>query len=1069
MKELVFLPDREGRDELSAASGFVRVGTSGKALKALSDRLVLPPREVKTFDVRLWRGILTLALLCDVWPAQEAAVTALEANADVSPFAAWVLSARRAQQDKMHLILLEKGGNRHLLGIADEHLGIVLPATPTDFADAVPARAVWYDAAARVWHDPVPCLNETERMLLLARMNAMGLDAPEAAAFKADLEAADSQTVSAVCTMQPEAVRALRIRLQAVCALDDFESFSVREEPCNEESNNPLVDVMCQTGAPAGNGLQCATWLWQGIPFARTSAALGLTETDCPEQNAVLDDLEAELALLAANSTRWNQRCADGITRWLDARGEALLPEVRQLAEELRGECRARAMEPQAAVTLTWPWDAASGAVKYLLQECLGDNWLRAAGSPFSDCLTKLTGHMLGDTVLQYCCACADGVLLPPLSPEMAKCVANSADGEGLAADTLRFDPREDGGITASFLLRGRGEAHLTRTYRAEEILVLEEKQSPCVAVWPCLPMAAWRAYHVFVKGGDVTVAALSDGAWKALSPAAEAGDWRCLRTESYPACLTLTAGNKSLGVLPNHLPARSIAPRGDALVAIDMGASATATVIRMDGQPVSAQCENLTRLLVHPREMAEDAFLGSLIPGELTPSAVKLTGSGDALFHDGYVYAVPRFEALQALPAGSVCTQLKWRADERSVRARRILLHQVMLGASLTAMLAGAKSVRWRLTVADEMADEGRDALLNVASELSVEVAEETGLMLTDGKFMVSWAEEAAATHAYLRNGGGMKGSFAVLDIGGGSTKLHLWMQGKHRPLGGAVLMSGSSTTLLQAFRAWPDMLREDFADCGDDALLAKTEALCEQLARAGESVAQADKALLMLDALLEEHKQTISRHMYARFSAQQPTYMQAILLELYAAALFDVGLMLEQSGGDTNINHLFPSDLNICLTGRGGWLLDTLTPQQRNGLQYIAHEPMYLSHPVRTLTLRPAQMPAMGTAMGMAILKETQVTNDTPVIRTRRSFSELMRMLMVQLFQCCPLHVWKLHPGFFDQWGNMTQAGEDTIRRVASLCYGDGDDIPGAVLAVMARLRLTAAATDYNVSPGE
>ena len=211
------------------------------------------------------------------------------------------------------------------------------------------------------------------------------------------------------------------------------------------------------------------------------------------------------------------------------------------------------------------------------------------------------------------------------------------------------------------------------------------------------------------------------------------------------------------------------------------------------------------------------------------------------------------------------------------------------------------------------------------------------------------------------------------------------------------------------------------------------------------------------------------ISRHMYARFSAQQPTYMQSILLELYAAALFDVGLMLEQSGGDTNINHLFPSDLNICLTGRGAWLLDTLTPQQRNGLQYIAHEPMYLSHPVRTLTLRAAQMPALGTAMGMAVLKETQVTNDTPMIRTRRSFSELMRMLMVQLFQCCPLHVWKLHPGLFDQWGNVTQAGEDTIRRVASLCYGDGEDIPGAVLAFMARLRLTAAAPDYNVSPGE
>ncbi|MBQ2123993.1 MAG: hypothetical protein II200_08435, partial [Bacteroidaceae bacterium] len=95
----------------------------------------------------------------------------------------------------------------------------------------------------------------------------------------------------------------------------------------------------------------------------------------------------------------------------------------------------------------------------------LGDGWMTGAANPFSDYLTKLTGHVLGDTALQRNCACADGVLLPPLSQEMAMCVANAGDGEGLALDMMRFDPREDGGITASFLLRGAGEVRMVRTY----------------------------------------------------------------------------------------------------------------------------------------------------------------------------------------------------------------------------------------------------------------------------------------------------------------------------------------------------------------------------------------------------------------------------------------------------------------------------------------------------------------------------------------------------------------------------------------------------------------------------
>ncbi len=1059
MKELVFLPDREGRDELGDSCGFVRVGADGAALRSLSDRLVLPPRKEKPFDAAMWRGVLALALLCDAWPDADASIAAIDVDGTTSRFASWVLSARPVEQrrDTLHLILLERGDKRGLLGIADAHAGLTLPATPTDFAGMVPARAAWYDAENDRWQDPVPYLNEYDRAILLARLTMMGLDSPEVAALKADLADAEKSAVEAVQNEDEAALRALGIRMQAVCAMQDFEGFTVRPEPCQVTADNPLVRVFSGVDVRYEAAHQCSTYLWQGVPFARTSAALGLTGAAHPDQAQTLCAIEAELQLLTENSVRWNSRCAGGITDWLREQDEALLPQVRSQAEGIRHMQMQRGREVQGTITLAWPWDASSGAVRYLLKENLGGGWMRGAENPFSDCLTKLTGHVLGDNALQNGCACADGVLLPPLSREMALCAASAKEGEGLAADMMRFEPREDGGITASFLLRGAGEIRMMRVYPVEEILVLDEAASPFVAVWPCLPMDAWRAYHVFARGGAVDVAALSDGEWKAL-PAEENTDaWRCLQTETYPACLCLTQGDKCLGALPNALPPCKVTPTGDAVISIDMGASAVATVIRLEGKPVSANGERLTRVLVSPQEMPEDDFLTGLTPAEVTPAAVMLTGEGDELFHDGYVYVVSRVAEVEKIEPGSVCATLKWRADARSVRARRILMHQVMLGASLNAMLAGAGSVRWRVTVADEMADEGRNALLNLVDELSITVAQESGLTLRDGKFTVTWAEEAAAIHAYLKGEGGMKGTFAVLDIGGSSIKLHLWMQGKNRPLGGAVLIGGASIELLRVLRLHPEMLYEDFADCGSEALLEDVRSVCTQLSQAGESAAEGDKDLMMFDALLATWKQPITQHLYARFSAQRPTYMQAILLEIYGAAMFCVGLMLEQAGGDTNINHLFPADLTVCLTGRGAWLLDTLTPQLRNGLQRIAHAPMQLRHPVRSLTVRPAPMPALGTALGMAALKETQVANDTPVIRTRQSFSELMRMLMEQLFQCYPMHVWMLHPGMFDEWNNLTPAGEDAIRSTASACYGEGADIPGSVMRFVGKIQRT------------
>lgn len=1069
MKELVFLPDREGRDELSSNAGFVRIGAEGAALPDLVSRFVLPEREAVRTDATVWRGILALTLLCDAWPDAGCTVSALTVDSTASLFAAWVLSARpeEKRRDALHLILLQREGQRLLLGIADPHAGLTLPATPTDFSGMLPARAVWYDADAAVWRDPVPYLNADERAILLARLTMMGLDSPEAEAFKADLSRAEQSAVDAVLAEDAVALRALSIRMQAICGLNGFDALSVREEHCVIQEDHPLVRLYSAVDVRYSSRRACFTYLWEGQPFARSSAALGLTDACGADQEALLNAIEPELLLLSESSVRWNRQCADALSAWLNAQDSALLPQVRAEAELLREVQMNRARQVQMTVSLTWPWDASSGAIRYLLRESLGEEWLGCASNPFSDRLTKLTAHVLGDNALQRGCACADGVLLPPLSAELAACLSGAEDGAGLAADMLRFEPREDGGITASFLLRAQGEVHMTRVYPVEEILVLSQADSPCVAVWPCVPMERWQAYHVFVRGGAVEVDTLRHGEWLTL-PAPDQPDtpdadsaavppvqpWRCLHTDAYPGCLVLHRDGQCLGALPNALPRLHIEPSADALAAIDLGSSATAVSILLDGKPISAQAEHLTRLLVSPQDMPSDDFLLSLTPSDITPSSVALIGDGDTLFTDGYVYAVTHFDAMQAVRQGLVCTALKWRRGERFVRARKLLLHQVMLGASLTAMMAGAKSIRWRVSIADEMGDEGRQALLDMAEELSAAVAAQTGLPLS-GNAPVAWAEEAVALHAYLCAEGGMKGTFAVLDIGGGSTKLHLWVQGRRLPVSGAMLLMGTSAMLTHVLFRAPGLLRADFADCGSDGLISAVDALCDQFARAHDHLADADKALLMLDALLDEYRQPMTQHLYARFQQQRPTYMQSILLEMYAAAMFCIGLMLEDTGEDSTLSHLFPGDLTVCLTGRGAWLLDTLTPQLRNGLQRIAHAPVALRHPVRTLTVRPSPLPALGVARGMALLRDTGSAADPKPIRTRRSFTELMQSLLHSLYQCYPAHMWMLHPGLFDPAGQLTPAGEDTVRRLVSQCYGDGEDIPLSVLQFISELQ--------------
>lgn len=1072
MRELVFLPDRDGYDELSGQVGFVRLGADAAALGSLAERLRAPETSAPTSSDLLWRGYLTLALLADVWVDADAVLKLVTVDASTSLFASWVLAARpAAERDKpVQLLVCQRKGRQALLGITDAACGLRLPATLTSLAGVAPERAAWINRETGAVSDPVPYLTERDRCILADRIALLKLDTPAATALAEALQNADAAEENAVCSGDETAVRRLELRLQAVHGLEDFEAFTVKKSPYALRGNNPLMQCLAngdvQMHAELG---ESAVYLWDGTPFAKTSSRLGLTSTGHPEEVAALTALSAELGVMAAGSVKWNYQTGTAIRNWADDRQKAgrMLPEARERIQTLATELRRRGQQVQSAVSLMWPWNATSGAVRMLLEEALDAGWMKAAAKPFSDRLTKLTGHGLGDTALNTCCACSDGVLLPPLSREMAACAAAAPIGSGLALDAMRFEPQMDGGITASFLLRGKGEVRMMRSYSADEILVLSENESVSAAVWPCLPMAGWRAYHVFTKGG-AEVAALCGGEWKtAPRPAYGTDSWRCLRTTEYPACLSLSRGDLCLGALPNMLPDFEVNAVRDVTAAIDMGSCETAVAFASGEEPALVEGQELTRRLVMHANAEEDVFLSGLRPRSIVPTAVMLAGTGEELFTDGCVCLPETLDALAALDATQLRTGLKWRADAESVRARRLLLHQVMLGAALTAVMDGAKSITWRATVADEMGDEGREALLNMLKELAGKVAEESGLPMTTRMPPVTWAEESAALNASLRRDGVGRGSYVSVDLGGGSTKMHLWMQGQQRPLAGAVVLEGMQSMLVKALQENPNRLLDDFADCGDEQLLQAVVTLTAQLNQP-RTPRQTDKTGMMLDRWLDMHRALIIRHMGVRMAQQRPTWMQAVLLENCAAVVYTVGLMLRQSCDNTMINHRLPEDISVCLTGRGAWLLETLTPQMRGSLQNLARISLRVDHPVRFVTLKQAVLPAQCVAMGLAVTKDVQRLSDAPPIRTRESFSGLMRTMMQKMCEAFPAHLWQLHEGMMDWQGSLSMAGEETIRRVAAQCYGDGEDIPASVLAFVRTLRSEMILPDHRANGG-
>lgn len=1067
MSKLLFLPDRNGREKESDGSGLVRLSADAGEVSALARRMVIQHEEGENLPDAAYQGAMALALLLDSWQETKTRLEVRIIDAAQSRFAAWVMASRplHQRQEPLRLLLLVQEEREALLGMVDAENGLMLAAQLGDIWSMLPARVTWANREEKHFVSPLPLLNEADCDLLLRRLHRMNLPGDRAKSLRAALNQRLTQEREALSRSEETSLARLAIRAQAALGMMQVPGFSVREENDRLNTQNPLLQCFSAETVGASEKLQTQqVLLWRGKAFGRSSKVLGWTDTNEPGEAETLSAVEQEIARMADGSVWWNKQLADALNRYLRERSDkAMLPAAREYLTLVKGQAEQNARQVQGTVTLQYPWREDSGAVQTLLREALGEGWEQAAKQPFSQRLTCMTGVQLGDQALRTCCMLENATILPPLSPEMAQAVAENPTA--LALDAFRYQVEEDGSVTASYLLRARGEVRFVKTYAPEEQLYLENP--PTVAVYPCAPMAFWHEYQVLVKGGEARVLALSDGAWQGVDGKET---WTATQTARYPMCLTLEKDGESLGTLPNILSDEpDVDSHQPAIASIDLGTAVTAVTLTLGGREVPAQHRPLLRMLLTRTDAPMDDMMTSLtLAANLIPTAVVLTGTGDTPCTDGYVYRPANLGQLAAKEEKRLLTGFKWRSDAAGVRARTLLVRQLMLDTALSAALQGAESLSWRIAMEDDMGEGGRQAVLDAVADGANAAAMASGLPPVPGTAQVAWTTETAALGAYLRGEGGIHGGCAALDLGAGSIRAAVYLQNRLTPERSANIPHGTQMTLYDIYANHPERVEYDFGGCQMGSMTAAKEALIAAFSVASDTQAHVGKTCLMLDQLLTENAAPLAMHLNARANAGQVTFLQSVAAEYLAGALFVAGLLTADVQADAMQNHYLPASLPVALTG-GGALLMNLLPSgvagKLNQFVSVATGRTYAAGNISVQLLREGKW---AISRGLSAQKSLTIPPETPDLTRRQSFSEQMLHLMQTLCTVCPAHMWLLHPGLFDSMGRMTPAGIDTVRRVAGRNYDEDDDMPAAVMQFLSDLRRTPIVADEMVPPG-
>ena len=1040
---MVFLPD-ETEIELSGG-----VGIAAAPISALQT-LASAARSEST-DEAYWRGMLAFCLLHDAWGG-EGRITVRTIAPSLSGFSAAVLAA------PVDLVLWENGEQRHVLGVLSAQKGIVPAAQRPDMK--LDPRVTWFDGS---FADPTEMLCERDRTILLSRLSALNQQGEGCVQrFISALTQRGLRAAQAAAHNEDNALGVLLVRMKAI--LGEIPGVEAEKAAYASAGKNPILDALKleQRQEPLSDAM---TWRYRGVAFARSNSAIFCEETNHPREEEALSALAGEISLLERYSTPWREKLAKNLNGFLAQHREdrAMLPAVRALAEE----AAALALEefPKENLRLTWPWKA-DGAERLLWHEALGETMDKGMEHPFADQLCLLPGgawSVLGDPLLSRLCVLPGtameppSAVIPPLSAALAACA-----GDSLISESFMFRYTEDGGVAVSFALRGQETAVLERVYAPEEIRRLSMDETPTVAVWPALPLPEknWKAYYVYLHGGTLRACALQAGKWVNT----EDRLFSVIKTDAFPTMIALMENGRCLGVLPNQLPPCIPPSAPSALGLMDVGASGVTLALGLGDAAEPVRLPGLVRTLMRGAKAAplSEEFLPAAPMGPMLPSGVELFNDAEEPLPlvDGHILMPESSVVIAAHDAKNMHCAWKWNVDAPSRRARRLMLHQAMLTASLAAVLKGAPSIAWRVALPEGMAAEGRRELWQEITRLAPVVAQSCGMPLAEP--LVAHTDESLAMGTYFRGDGGVRGGFMVLDVGSGDVSMSLWLRGMNRPAVRCSLPLGVQSMLLDGLLAAPQALLDDFSDMNDPAAYQCVSLLASELTAAG-SRKNMEKCRFLLDQCLAEHGHALSMHMALRFSQGRTTLTQSLILQAFAAMLSISGMVQEQVKRDPLLNDYLPMEMTYILTGRGSQLMNAMPEQLKAALSQFVRLEMSGDHPVRSLRFLFTGTVKCETVMGLA--RMNGLSTDAPGVPVSQRASvalpmppDLLAMRFLSAFRSVfPQSAQQLYAALFNEAGLMTAQGEQAIRSAAARHFASTAEPEAALAACLAELRDT------------
>lgn len=347
-------------------------------------------RMLEQGETASWRGLLAFALLADCWqPAKDDPRLQLESYHEND--SAWTKDAFRALSPELrkaglHLLTLCHGKETFPLGLLSSACAIVPTIDPIDLSGHLPARATWFHPTAGRFRDPVSRLCETDRAILLERLRRLqqAVHHPALKDFADDLAAAAEHERKLLSSGSEVTIESLRVRIAAVTTLadePDSRITSVRSDYELKSLQHCLLLEYFHRASGIDRLQPVITWTVRGIPFAVESPMMGLLPAHHPQEGEALAYLQREMALMSANSTRWNKKLAENYERFRnDRRGTGLQPEIVQLLKRWRQNAEALSEQKSDTLHLYHPWTATPVAAASLLREALG-----AAGADFAD------------------------------------------------------------------------------------------------------------------------------------------------------------------------------------------------------------------------------------------------------------------------------------------------------------------------------------------------------------------------------------------------------------------------------------------------------------------------------------------------------------------------------------------------------------------------------------------------------------------------------------------------------------------------------------------------------------